>query len=309
MKLSQVTAMVSAIVSKDGDFMNLGFVTSDLESTFTFLESPRFIEKLRANRRNISCIVTTRDLSASVPETAGVALCEQPRLTFALIHNQLANYSFYSKDRPSCIHPEARVHATAYVAPMNVEVGAGSVIGPRAVVLERCQIGDYCQIGAGATLGGVGFQTVRCGAQMLEMTHAGGLEIRDRVHILPGAVLATALFRGNTVIDSDARIGSQSFISHGVQIGARTFIGHGAVVNGNTLVGDDAWIGPGAVLANSLSIGHKAVVSLGSVVIRDVEPDVRVSGNFAVPHRSLLRKIVAAESQAFIGKHANPFNQ
>ena len=44
-------------------------------------------------------------------------------------------------------------------------------------------------------------------------------------------------------------------------------------------VGDDCWIGGGAILCPGVRIGPRSVVGAGSVVVRDVEPDVVVAGN------------------------------
>jgi acetyltransferase-like isoleucine patch superfamily enzyme len=57
-----------------------------------------------------------------------------------------------------------------------------------------------------------------------------------------------------------------------------------------------AWIGPGAIISQTLTIGQNAVVSLGAVVISDVEPDARVSGNFAGAHRALLRNVAGMKA-------------
>ena len=44
-------------------------------------------------------------------------------------------------------------------------------------------------------------------------------------------------------------------------------------------IGDDCWIGGGAILCPGVRIGPRSVVGAGSVVVRDVEPDVVVAGN------------------------------
>jgi hypothetical protein len=67
-------------------------------------------------------------------------------------------------------------------------------------------------------------------------------------------------------------------------------------INGNVTVGSDSWIGPGAIVSQSLQIGANAFVSLGAVVIRNVTAGTRVSGNFAVPHRRLLRMLAGLDS-------------
>jgi UDP-3-O-[3-hydroxymyristoyl] glucosamine N-acyltransferase len=67
------------------------------------------------------------------------------------------------------------------------------------------------------------------------------------------------------------------------------------VINGNAAVGADSWIGPGAVISQNLHIGERAFVSLGAVVIRNLAAGARVSGNFAVPHRRLLRMLATLD--------------
>jgi UDP-3-O-[3-hydroxymyristoyl] glucosamine N-acyltransferase len=224
-----------------------------------------------------------------VPEGIGVATCVQPRVVFAQIHNRLVECGFYWTNFETIIHPGARVHPSAFVADRNVRIGAGTEVMPHATILERCVLGEEVMVGAGAVLGGEGFQRVRGSEPMLEMKHAGGLTVGSRARFLAGAVVATGLFRSNTELQRDVRIGSQAFVSHDVTVGERTLIGHGAVVNGNVKVGANVWIGPGAVVSNDLNVGDDAFVSLGAVVVRDVPPGARLSGNFAMPHRRFLR--------------------
>jgi UDP-3-O-[3-hydroxymyristoyl] glucosamine N-acyltransferase len=295
MLLSKIVELAAGEVWRDGDFENLGFISDCASRTFTFVEHARFLATLRRNKQ-LCAVLTKPDLASCVPEHLKLAVCEQPRVGFALIHNHLASNGFYWKDFASVIEPQTEIHETAWIAKKSVRIGAKSVVGPNATILERCVIGECCVLGAGSVSGGVGFQTVRTPTGLLEMRHAGGLVLGDGIHVLPGAVLATGLFRQNTEIASDVRIGSQAFISHGVRIGRGSFVGHGAVLNGNVTVGDDVWIGPGAVVSQTLEIGDHAVVTLGAVVIRDVPPRSRVSGNFAIGHRALLRNIAAMES-------------
>jgi UDP-3-O-[3-hydroxymyristoyl] glucosamine N-acyltransferase len=295
MLLGEVVQASGATLLRCGYFENLGFICDYRDRMLTFLESEHFLRALEDNPL-VTAVITKPSLSHRISDRFAVAVCDHPRLAFTRIHNHLRQAGFYWADFATAIHPEARVHASAWIAEKNVRIGPGTTVGPRAIVLERCETGEDCNIGAGSILGGVGLQTARAGETLVEMQHAGGLLLRDRVHVLPGAVIATGLFRHNTDIGNDARIGAQSFVSHGVQVGHSTFIGHGAVINGNVSIGCCVWIGPGAVVTNNLQIGDSAVVSLGSVVIRDVARDTRVSGNFAEPHRALLRRMAQAGS-------------
>ena len=66
------------------------------------------------------------------------------------------------------------------------------------------------------------------------------------------------------------------------------------MVAGSTTIGDDVWIGPGASISSEIVIGNGASVTIGSVVVRDVAPGQKVTGNFAVDHKkfiAFMRKI------------------
>ncbi len=255
MRLSEVADSADIAVRRDGDFQNLGFIHDSLEHMLVFLESQR-LQKAVVGNKNIRAILTTEELAGGVPPGLALGVCNDPRLTFAKLHNELAKTEFYWRPFTTVIDPRARVHPTAWVAGKNVRIGAETTVGPHATILERCIVGAGAVIGAGSVLGAVGFQTVRTGGAMIEMHHAGGLTVGDRVHILPGAVIATGLFRQTTAVSTEARIGSQAFVSHSAQIGERTFIVHGSVVNGTVTIGKEAWIGPVAVIANSLGNGN-----------------------------------------------------
>jgi UDP-3-O-[3-hydroxymyristoyl] glucosamine N-acyltransferase len=292
MRLSEIRGVPGIAVQRDGDFQTLGFVSNACQNLLVFLEDARFLGSLRQNRA-VSAVLTTGELAGCVAPGLAVAVSPEPRADFARLHNELARRGFYWEDFPTVIDPSAHVHPTAWIAERNVRIGAATEIQPNATVLERCVIGEGVVVGAGAVLGGVGFQTVRSTRPMIEMNHAGGLFVQDRVRILPGAVIATGLFRQGSSISEDCRIGANAFVSHSAQLGMRVFVGHGAVINGNVTVGTDSWIGPGAIVSQNLRIGEKAFVSLGAVVIRNLAAGARVSGNFAVPHRRLLRMVAA----------------
>jgi UDP-3-O-[3-hydroxymyristoyl] glucosamine N-acyltransferase len=57
------------------------------------------------------------------------------------------------------------------------------------------------------------------------------------------------------------------------------------MIGGSTVVDDDAYVAPGVALMNGITVGQRAMVGLGAVVVRSVEPDTVVMGNPAKPRQ------------------------
>jgi acetyltransferase-like isoleucine patch superfamily enzyme len=130
-----------------------------------------------------------------------------------------------------------------------------------------------------------------------------GCEIGDETKI--GAFVE---IQKNAFVGRRCKISSHTFICEGVTIEDHVFIGHNvAFVNdsfprattpeGDLQTGDDwvvektlvkkgASIGSGCTILSNITIGERAIVGAGSVVTRDVPPDVIVVGN---PARVLRR--------------------
>ena len=110
-------------------------------------------------------------------------------------------------------------------------------------------------------------------------------------------------------IGRNCKISSHSFICEGVTIEDQVFIGHGVTFindlyprstrEDGSLQTDDDWtciptvvkqgasIGSGSTLLAGIRIGEKSIVGAGSVVTKDVPPNVVVAGNPARVMRSL----------------------
>ena len=60
---------------------------------------------------------------------------------------------------------------------------------------------------------------------------------------------------------------------------------------GDVYLGNDIWIGANVTIMPKVIIGDGAVIANNSHVIKDVDPEQHVSGNFAIPHYHFLKII------------------
>jgi acetyltransferase-like isoleucine patch superfamily enzyme len=123
-----------------------------------------------------------------------------------------------------------------------------------------------------------------------------GCEVGDETKV--GAFVEV---QKNAIIGKYCKISSHTFICEGVTIEDNVFVGHGVTFINDiyprattaagqlqteadwkverTLVKKGASIGSGATILSSVSIGENAIVGAGSVVTKDVPPNVIVAGN------------------------------
>jgi UDP-3-O-[3-hydroxymyristoyl] glucosamine N-acyltransferase len=293
MRLSEIAPLIEATVVRDAEFSNLGLLFDDLPDKLIFVESTHFVAAAR-KARGIGCVVCTPELVSSFSGTGGLATSAEPKSAFFRLQQFLVEETdFYGASFPTVIHPSARVHPRAWIAPQNVRIGPNTVIDANVSIDERSLIGAGVRIRAGAVLGSEGFQSLRYSGGIVQMAHGGGVSVQDHVEIFANAVIARALFRQMTTVGEHSRIGNGAFVSHNVQLGQRCFVGHNAAINGHTNVGDDTWIGPNATVSNLLSLGARSRISLGAVVIQSVPAGTHVTGMPAIEHRRMLRHVVS----------------
>jgi sugar O-acyltransferase (sialic acid O-acetyltransferase NeuD family) len=118
---------------------------------------------------------------------------------------------------------------------------------------------------------------------------AGNIVLMDDVQIGEGAILCPFV-----TLTSNVHIGRQfhaniySYVAHDCVVGDFVTFAPGVQCNGNVLIEDHAYIGTGAILRQGkpgepLVIGRGAVVGMGAVVTKNVEPGATVVGNPAKP--------------------------
>ncbi|GFE58643.1 acyltransferase [Geobacter sp. AOG1] len=130
------------------------------------------------------------------------------------------------------------------------KIGAGTKIWQYVVVLENAVIGEDCNICSHCLIENdvvIGDRvTIKCGVQIWD-----GLRIEDDVFIGPNATFTNDLFPRS----------KQDFTL------LQTFIKNGATIGAN------------ATILPGITIGENSMVGAGSVVTKDVPPNVLVIGN------------------------------
>lgn len=284
MKLSDVSQVANIHVERDGEFASLGLLSHTADRMLVMLYDEKYLDRLMANAA-IACVIATPELATKLPPALAVATSDNPMAAFYRVHQHLMDETnFYWDDFETEISPQASVHETAWVAPRNVRIGRGSVVGPKVVVTERVLVGEDVRIDAGVILGGSGFEPKHVGDRHIIVPHAGAVRIGDRVAILAGSQVCWSVFGGFTEVGEETLIDAKVLVTHNARVGRRCELAAGALVAGSATVGDDVWIGPHATVSSEVTVGDRAFVAIGSVVIKPVEADVRV---FGVPARPI----------------------
>jgi UDP-3-O-[3-hydroxymyristoyl] glucosamine N-acyltransferase len=289
--LSDLAQQLSVDLRRDAEIAYVGKVPTQLEHRLVPCSKQVHLDEA-ALETGIAAYVVPEELASAVPKGAGMIVSDQPPVTAMAIHEHLcAMPKFLWQDFETDIDPTAIVMPGAYVAPRNVRIGARSLIGPNAVILERSLIGADCQIGATVVIGMEAFEQRPGATPKALLRQAGGVLIGDHVTLLPGCTIARSTFGGFNRIGAQTKIDALTYVAHDCRIGERVTICACCDISGRVEIGNDAYLGPNCTISNGIRIGAKAIVSLGGVVVREVPDGTRVSGNFALPHDKWLNLI------------------
>lgn len=98
-------------------------------------------------------------------------------------------------------------------------------------------------------------------------------EIGDGAVICPGAVVMTRARLGHNVI-----VNTLSSVDHDCVVGPHSHITAGVTFGGNTRVGENCFFGVKSATIQGITVGDNSIVMAGSLVTRDVPPNVVVGG-------------------------------
>ncbi len=287
MNINNAALFEATKISCDQPFLfnAIGLVDTTLPGTLTFLDNSKFIEQINKNP-NISGVITTSEISTNLRSGLLIIETDVPRWEFFSLYNYIAKNKYKTTD--SVIADSAKIHATAYISPLNVKIGENTIIGPNVSILQDVEIGNNCIIQAGTVIGSEGFEHKKTSKGVLSVFHDGKVIIKNNVEIGANTCIDKGFSFRNTIIESEVRIDNLVHVAHGVSIGERSFIIASAMLGGSVKIHEDVWISPNTSIAPGIELKAKAFVSLGAIVTKDVEEDQQVTGNFAIPHEKFL---------------------
>jgi UDP-N-acetylglucosamine acyltransferase len=210
----------------------------------------------------------------------------------------------------------ARIHPTAVVDPA-ARIADGADIGPYAVIGPHVEIGAGTHVGAHTVVTGhtrLGtnnriYQFSSIGEAPQDKKYQGEptrLEIGNNNTIREFCTLnvGTVQDAGVTRIGDDNWIMAYVHIAHDCQIGNRTIFANNAQLAGHVRIDDDAILGGFTLVHQFCRVGVHSITGLGTVVLQDVPPYVKASGNpvhpYGINSEGLRRRGFSADALAAI---------
>lgn len=279
------------VSGKNFDVVRPASLNNPKDNAVMFI-SAGYMDHIEAFRKCKDCLIFWPEEEPVPDDIAALhAVC--------VIANTRNGYCGFFRDNSITYYPpveEFEVVNGAYIA-KTAKVGKNCRILPGVYIGGEVEIGDNCYIGLGTKLvgeihmgnnviirensviGADGLSTDRDeNGRALTMPQFGGVIIEDDVQI--GAL--TVIGRGaidNTVLKRGSKVDNSTFISHNVVLGEDTFVVGESIMFGSSSTGKQVLVSGNSTIRDGRHIGDKAVIGMGSVVVKNVENEAIVKGN------------------------------
>ncbi len=167
----------------------------------------------------------------------------------------------------------------------NCFIGKDVIISDNVIIKNnvsiegRVVIGENSIIHSGVVIGSDGFGYFQNSeGRNIKVPHYGGVIIGKDVEIGANTCINKGTLE-DTIIGDNVKIDSFCHIAHNVVVNENTVIVGKASIAGSTIIGKNSWIGPHSVISNGLTVGDGCHIGLGSVVLSNLEDNVKVFGN------------------------------
>lgn len=254
--------------------------------------TPEYKSKWEAVLTVKECIVIWPK-TEEVPQELGVRhvviLHQEPRLGFAeffrdnnitynrpLMPYKVINGAFICDGAK--IGDNTTIFPGAYID-SEVVIGDNCYIGSGVKLMGSVKIGNDCIIRENTVIGSDGLTTRRDEkGKVVTIPQFGGVTIEDNVQIGANTVIGKGAI-DDTVIHTGCRVDNCCFISHNVQLGEDTLVVGETIMFGSSSTGRQAFISGNSTIRDGVAIGEKALVGMGSVVVKPVPNGGIVKGN------------------------------
>jgi UDP-N-acetylglucosamine acyltransferase len=142
-----------------------------------------------------------------------------------------------------------------------------------AIIYDNVEMGKNNVIGAYSVIGGDGEIRGTVGE------YQGKVKIGDNNIISELVTIQRPHDNTSTVIGDNNYIMVHSHVGHDAVIGNNVEICGHTILLGHCKIEDNARIKVGCIIRNRITIGKNAIIGMGSVVVKSVEPNITVVGN------------------------------
>jgi UDP-3-O-[3-hydroxymyristoyl] glucosamine N-acyltransferase len=290
-KASRLPFNLHLNIKEDFEFSSCGKLGLSLPNMLVSIEAEKYLNALSDNPYVVG-VVCRPEMANSIGKGVGVIISSKPRACLNEIQNHISQLSdFQWKTFKSIIDPQANIHPRAWVADEDVVIGKDVKIGPNVTVYPRTIIEDGVAVGAGSVVGCDAFEANLTDEGLKDFGQSGGVLLRKNSRLFSNVCVTRSAYGGFTEIGECSMLDNLVHIAHDCLIGRNVKLLACAEVSGRVIIGDGSTIGMNATILNGLTIGSNCDVSLGAVVVRDVDSGRKVTGNFAIPHNVFLTNL------------------
>jgi UDP-3-O-[3-hydroxymyristoyl] glucosamine N-acyltransferase LpxD len=182
---------------------------------------------------------------------------------------------------------DVSIGENAYIEPgciigHHVQIGKNAVILANTVI-KNATIGDYFYANENSAIGVNGFTMAKDEeGNLFRIPTIGRVIIGNHVEI--GALNNVSCgSAGDTILHDYVKLDSLVYIPHDMIIEENVEIASGAVFGGFGYIESGVFVGFNSIVKNRIRIGKDAIIGMGAVVTKSVEPGSVVIGNPAKP--------------------------
>jgi UDP-3-O-[3-hydroxymyristoyl] glucosamine N-acyltransferase len=289
--LGSIAERIGARLIGDADYVVTGLATlaSASPNHLSFLSNMKYKQQLAATRAGAVILHPNQAHLFSGHRL----LLDNPYVGYAKFSQQFAYKPHFNG-----IDKTARIDSTAVLG-LNVNLAAGTVIGPNVrlgdnvtlgpntivgsdsivggntniaanvTLYHNVKVGNNCIIHSSAVIGADGFGFARDGSNWVKIAQLGGVIIGDNVEIGAGTTIDCGAL-SSTVIGNGVKLDNQIQIGHNVELGEHTAIAGCSAIAGSTKLGKYCTVAGACGIVGHLNIADGVHITAMSRVTNSI---------------------------------------